>query len=431
MKGFLVVLARTFLPSLGSQCPDQIIRGVNLGGWLLLEPWITPKIFQQLNEGAEYAERIVDEYTLHEFLPAEDVADLLDQHWQTFITRDDLARLSAAGISHLRIPIGYWAVDVVAGEPFPAPAGEDQGLLLHLRQAINWAQELDMKVMVDLHGAPGSQNGFDNSGRRGKVHWLEGDNVDRTLVILDKLTNLLVSWVERGLVDQETIYGIALLNEPWGVDQNVWQEVRDNFYPKGYQVVRNATGGLNDWAVVVQQAFRAWYEFYGYMSEADGYSNVALDIHSYHAFGPLWNYVASLDNAWQLNLDGACLYHWELMNVTMATMVGEWSLAITDCQLYLQGGVNEPYHPGTGAEVCARYPSNFADYSEEYKDFLANFMLAQMDSFEFGDQGVGWFFWTAKTEENCAPEWDFLFLLEQGIAPGNLCERQNYCDFEL
>ena len=35
----------------------------------------------------------------------------------------------------------------------------------------------------------------------------------------------------------------------------------------------------------------------------------------------------------------------------MATMVGEWSLAITDCQLYLQGGVNEPYHPGTGAEV--------------------------------------------------------------------------------
>ena len=24
--------------------------------------------------------------------------------------------------------------------------------------------------MVDLHGAPGSQNGFDNSGRRGKVN---------------------------------------------------------------------------------------------------------------------------------------------------------------------------------------------------------------------------------------------------------------------
>ena len=41
-----------------------------------------------------------------------------------------------------------------------------------------------MRVMMDLHGAPGSQNGFDNSGRRGEVNWVpeEGDdhaNVDR------------------------------------------------------------------------------------------------------------------------------------------------------------------------------------------------------------------------------------------------------------
>ena len=36
--------------------------------------------------------------------------------------------------------------------------------------------------------------------------------------------------------------------------------------------------------------------------------------------------------------------------------------------------------------MCARYPSDFANFSEDYKDFLAKFMLAQMDSFEFGDQ---------------------------------------------
>ena len=60
--------------------------------------------------------------------------------------------------------------------------------------------------------------------------------MDRTLDILDKLTRQLVSWVERGLFDQDTIYGVALLNEPWGVDQQVWAEARDNFYPKGYEV---------------------------------------------------------------------------------------------------------------------------------------------------------------------------------------------------
>ena len=30
------------------------------------------------------------------------------------------------------------------------------------------------QVLLDLHGGPGSQNGFDNSGKRGEVHWHEG-----------------------------------------------------------------------------------------------------------------------------------------------------------------------------------------------------------------------------------------------------------------
>ena len=37
-------------------------------------------------------------------------------------------------------------------------------------------------------------------------------------------------------------------------------------------------------------------------------------------------------------------------------------------------------------QVCARYPSDFANYTDDYKEFLGKFMLAQMDSFEFGDQ---------------------------------------------
>ena len=32
-------------------CDDGLIRGVNLGGWLLLEPWITPIFFEDVNVG--------------------------------------------------------------------------------------------------------------------------------------------------------------------------------------------------------------------------------------------------------------------------------------------------------------------------------------------------------------------------------------------
>ena len=38
-----------------SGCGDGIVRGVNLGGWLVLEPWITPRFFEevkyQISEG--------------------------------------------------------------------------------------------------------------------------------------------------------------------------------------------------------------------------------------------------------------------------------------------------------------------------------------------------------------------------------------------
>jgi aryl-phospho-beta-D-glucosidase BglC (GH1 family) len=35
---------------------------------------------------------------------------LLEKHWDTWVTKDDLTTLKNAGITHLRIPIGYWCV---------------------------------------------------------------------------------------------------------------------------------------------------------------------------------------------------------------------------------------------------------------------------------------------------------------------------------
>ena len=65
-----------------------------------------------------------------------------------------------------------------------------------------------------MHTAPGSQNGFDNSGRRGPIRWLEGDNVERTLRILEKITQNMADWITEGHIKEETLYGIELLNEP-------------------------------------------------------------------------------------------------------------------------------------------------------------------------------------------------------------------------
>jgi len=71
----------------GSQ--PQKIHGVNLGGWLVLEKWIKPGLFE--GQTAE------DEYTLCQALGKEKATALLKEHRDTWITADDFKWLKARG----------------------------------------------------------------------------------------------------------------------------------------------------------------------------------------------------------------------------------------------------------------------------------------------------------------------------------------------
>jgi len=116
------------------------VRGVNLGGWLVLEPWITPSIFDNAGDAA------VDEWSLCETLGADQCRAVLSQHWASFVTADDFNQIAAAGMNHVRIPIGYWALTPLEGDPYV------DGQLEYLDSAVNWARAAGLKVLVDLHG---------------------------------------------------------------------------------------------------------------------------------------------------------------------------------------------------------------------------------------------------------------------------------------
>jgi glucan 1,3-beta-glucosidase len=116
----------------------QKVRGVNLGGWFVLEPWITPSLF----EGNDAK----DEYTLTQILGKDAAYSKLSHHWNTFITQDDFSQIAAAGLNHVRIPIGYWSVEPIDGEPFV------QGAYEKFKEALDWANGAGLKVIIDLHG---------------------------------------------------------------------------------------------------------------------------------------------------------------------------------------------------------------------------------------------------------------------------------------
>jgi glucan 1,3-beta-glucosidase len=42
----------------------------------------------------------------------------MEEHYNTFITEMDFAQIAAAGLNWVRLPIPYWAIETMEGEPF-------------------------------------------------------------------------------------------------------------------------------------------------------------------------------------------------------------------------------------------------------------------------------------------------------------------------
>lgn len=89
-------------------------------------------------------------------------------------------------------------------------------------------------MIVDIHGAPGSQNGYDNSGQRTTPSWaLDDENVARTVDT--------VAFVVKELGDSVSI--IQLLNEAAGWAGDAFQKAIKQYWLDGYAAVRKAVGG--------------------------------------------------------------------------------------------------------------------------------------------------------------------------------------------
>jgi glucan 1,3-beta-glucosidase len=112
--------------------------------------------------------------------------------------------------------------------------------------AIEWARQTGLKVWIDLHGAPLSQNAFDNSGhRKAKAEWQQGDSVAQTLEVLNTITQ---KYAQTSY--QDVVVGIELLNEPanWALNFDTLEQ----FYRDGYGQVRAVS---SDSPVVIHDAF--------------------------------------------------------------------------------------------------------------------------------------------------------------------------------
>lgn len=165
------------------------LPGVNLGGWLVLERWMTPSLFTGTSAK--------NEYELSQ-LPGRVRA--IQQHHNTFITEQDIAWLQKAGVKVLRVPIGFWILH--GYHPYVSARGR-------LEWLFDMAKKYDIQILLCLHAAPGPQNNNDHSGSGqpgGVPGWYSRLYRQMTRDILVELADMYGN--------HPYLWGIELLNEP-------------------------------------------------------------------------------------------------------------------------------------------------------------------------------------------------------------------------
>jgi glucan 1,3-beta-glucosidase len=394
-----------------------------LGGWLSLEPFITPSLFDSQSD-------LYDEYTLCSKLGPTDAAATLEKHYSTFITEDDIKAIAAAGLDHIRIPFSYWAVKTYDNDPYVMGVS-----WRYLLRGIEWARKHGLRVKLDLHGVPGSQNGWNHSGKQGTVDWISGPdgaaNAQRTLDIHKQLSTFFAQDRYKNVI---AFYG--LVNEP---ALSIPQDELITWTEEAYKIVQD--DGVNA-PQVFSESMRGLGPWQGKLT---GYGNsLVIDVHEYTIFDDALlgmkhaDRVAFACNGWTNQITAG-------MNPSTGfgpVMVGEWSQADTDCAKYLNGVGNGNRWTGTfysgsgsGAPNCPTQDSSCScdqanapssSFSNNYKTFLQTWAEAQMDAFE---KSWGWFYWTWKTEDS--PLWSYQAGLQGGYLPPLAYERSWDCSMAV
>jgi glucan 1,3-beta-glucosidase len=79
---------------------------LSLGGWLVLEPWITPSLFYQFL-GKDEINTAFDISSFCRVLGPTEANKQLRRHWDTWVTEDIIKQLAdSEAVNSLRLPVG-------------------------------------------------------------------------------------------------------------------------------------------------------------------------------------------------------------------------------------------------------------------------------------------------------------------------------------
>ncbi|KAJ7487024.1 glycoside hydrolase family 5 protein [Mycena latifolia] len=411
--------ANSWTPALNESWTWGVDRvyGVNLGGWFVLEPFIAPALFQPYPDA-------IDEWTLAALMRADNTLDAkMEAHYDTFITEKDIAQIAGAGLNWVRLPIPFWAISTWAdvGTDGNGPVAEPflNGVCWkYIVRLLGWARKYGLRVNIDLHTVPGSQNGYNHSGKGGQINFLNGimgvANAQRALDYIRIITEF-ISQPEY----QDVVQMFGIVNEA-RMDV-IGRPQLTAFYLQAHNMIRSITGlgeGQGPY-ISIHDGFDGLANWAGFLTGSD---RVILDTHPYFAFSGAPNDApiatsedpASAGGPWP---NQACATWAPSINQSRSTfgvtVAGEFSNGYNDCGLYLHGVGGTAQYGGD----CTLW-EDASTWNASIKAGVMQFALASMDALQ------DWFFWTWKIGEAAdgvvrSPLWSYQLGLEGGWMPAD------------
>ncbi|MEP3479969.1 MAG: M56 family metallopeptidase [Fuerstiella sp.] len=245
-------------PSSAIHTASSVVKAVNLGNWLLLEPWLL-----DIND-----DDLPDQSTvltlLNKRFGSSRTQKLLATYRQNWITLADLQAARSMGFNAVRLPFDCGLLE--------SPDGQGdlrKDAFRWTDHAVKLCEQAGLSVILDLHAAPGGQSLDGPSGDASANRlWTDENARNRTVRVWQKMA-------ER-YADNESVIAYDVLNEPYGdFDQDLRQPMLDLF-SRLYESIRKVDPNTLIYAPATLDGFA----FYGDPAER-GWRHVGFTQHAY------------------------------------------------------------------------------------------------------------------------------------------------------
>lgn len=188
------------------------LRGVNAGGLFVQEEWMCPT---SLDDHLRMIQTLTARFGYEKSMA---LIEVYESNWWT---EKDFDNVKSLGFNLIRLPFAYFNLEDENGE-------------LTRFERMDWfideCDERDIYVILDLHGAYGSQNGKDHSGDTlNNDLFTSEENVEKTIALWET--------VARRYKDRSIVAGYDILNEPEGVN-GYTNYVQWNCFDEIYTAIR-------------------------------------------------------------------------------------------------------------------------------------------------------------------------------------------------